>query len=121
MARYLILQHALFCQMRCVYLHHMTAFVPVPSPCCPLLLSSQSHDARVMSAWEAQQAEWDRQAQHLSAVAAKHPAQLALNAGKARLACRRSTWGAVVTNCRTRQGSHCWQQYQQSIQHTVLG
>jgi hypothetical protein len=48
-------------------------------------LCSQSHDARVMSAWEAQQAEWARQAHHLAAVSAKHPSQLSLNTGKKEL------------------------------------
>lgn len=42
----------------------------------------QSHDARVMAAWKAQQAVWAQQAAHLSAVAAKHPAQLALTSGE---------------------------------------
>jgi hypothetical protein len=35
-----------------------------------------------MSAWEAQQVVWAQQAAHLSAVAAKHPSQLALTSGE---------------------------------------
>lgn len=46
-----------------------------------VLSTLQSHDARVMAAWDSQQAAWQQQARHLAAVAHKDPEQLALLTG----------------------------------------
>jgi hypothetical protein len=61
--------------------HVLTAAVLFPAllPCC---LLPQSHDARVMSAWEAQQAQWQAQARHLAALLGQHSGQLALTTGQ---------------------------------------
>jgi hypothetical protein len=61
---------------------HERGLLSKPGQPCAVLCVMQSHDARVMSAWEAQQAVWQQQARHLAAVAAKEPSQLALTSGK---------------------------------------
>jgi hypothetical protein len=42
----------------------------------------QSHDARVLAAWQQQQDVWQQQARHLAGVAGKDPSQLALTSGE---------------------------------------
>lgn len=53
------------------------------------LLHTQTHDGRVMAAWEAQQAAWQVQAAHLSALTTKDPGQLTLNTGTLGFRCAR--------------------------------